>query len=74
MATTLALLERVGAISRVKRGRTKIITVTPEGAFRGNVNNHAEAVARYSAEVVQLHPSNEAADPRQTDLEDFTRA
>jgi predicted MarR family transcription regulator len=73
MARTIALLESVGAISRVKKGRMKIITVTPEGAFRGNVNNHAEAVARYSAEVVQLHPAREDADPRQTDLEDFTR-
>ena len=56
MAETLALLEKVGAISRVKRGRTKIITVTPEGAFRGDVTRHAEAVDRYRAEVVQLRP------------------
>jgi DNA-binding transcriptional MerR regulator len=56
MARTLALLEHVGAISRVKRGRTKIITVTPEGAFRGDVNRHAEAVNRYKGEVVQLRP------------------
>lgn len=74
MARTIALLESVGAISRVKKGRTKTIAVTPEGAFRGKMDNHAEAVARYSAEVVQLRPSNETADPRQTDLEDFTRA
>jgi hypothetical protein len=56
MARTLALLEKVGAISRVKRGRTKIITVTPEGAFRGDVNRHAEAVNRYKGEVIQLRP------------------
>jgi hypothetical protein len=56
MAKTIVLLERVGAISRVKRGRTKVITVTPEGAFRGDVNHHAEAVDRYRAEVVQLRP------------------
>lgn len=56
MAATLALLESVGAISRVKRGRTKVIAVTPEGAFRGDFNKHAETVARYSAEVVKLHP------------------
>lgn len=73
MSATLKLLESVGAISRVKRGRTKIIAVTPEGAFRGKMDNHAEAVARYSAEVVQLHPTRKDADPRQTDLEDFTR-
>jgi hypothetical protein len=56
MATTLALLERVGAITRTKRGRTKIITINPEGAFRGDVNRHAEAVDRYRAEIVQLRP------------------
>lgn len=56
MKDTLALLERIGAISRVKRGRTKIIAVTPEGAFRGDITKHGEAVARYSAEVVKLRP------------------
>ncbi|MCT6565588.1 hypothetical protein N4296_13605, partial [Staphylococcus aureus] len=56
MATTLALLERIGAITRTKRGRTKLITINPEGAFRGDVTRHAEAVDRYRAEVVQLRP------------------
>lgn len=56
MAEALALLERVGAIIRVKRGRTKVITVTPEGAFRGSIDDHPAAVARYSAEVVKLRP------------------
>jgi chromosome segregation and condensation protein ScpB len=65
MSITLALLERIGAVSRVKRGRSKIITVTPEGAFRGDLNRHGEAVARYSAEVVKLPLA------KQTDLEDF---
>lgn len=58
MAEALALLERVGAIIRVKRGRTKVITVTPEGAFRGSIDDHPAAVARYSAEVVKLHPTS----------------
>ena len=53
MSPILALLEEVGAIRRVKRGRTKIIAVTPEGAFRGNVNKHAEAVERYKLDVIQ---------------------
>jgi hypothetical protein len=57
MKDTLALLERVGAISRIKRGRTKVIAVTPEGAFRGDISKHGEAIARYSAEVVKLHPT-----------------
>lgn len=52
MARALDLLEQVGAIKRIKRGRTKIITVTPEGAFRGNVNNHAQAVERYKLDVI----------------------
>mgnify|MGYP002717700184 CR=1 FL=1 len=52
MADTLKLLEEVGAIRRVKRGRVKIITVTPEGAFRGNVHNHAQAVERYKLDVI----------------------
>lgn len=53
MATALDLLEQVGAIHRVKRGRVKIITVTPEGAFRGNVNHHAEAVERFKLDVIE---------------------
>lgn len=52
MADALKLLEQVGAIHRVKRGRVKIITVTPEGAFRGNINNHAKAVERYKMDVI----------------------
>ncbi len=56
MAKSISLLESVGAISRVKRGRTKVIAVTPEGAFRGDISRHGEAVARYSAEVVKLRP------------------
>lgn len=54
MTRTLQLLERVGAITRVKRGQMKIIVVTPEGAYRGDINRHAEAVDRYRAEVLPL--------------------
>ena len=53
MARTLKLLEDVGAIRRVKRGRTKVITVTPEGAFRGNVNEHGKVVERYRLDVIE---------------------
>ncbi|MCK6413912.1 MAG: transcriptional regulator [Azonexus sp.] len=56
LSRSMRLLETVGAIHRVTRGRTKVITVTPEGAFRGNVNNHGDAVERYRAEVVSLFP------------------
>lgn len=60
MSPILALLEEVGAIRRVKRGRVKIIAVTPEGAFRGNVNKHAEAVERYKLDVIQGGKADQA--------------
>ena len=60
MARALDLLEEVGAIRRVKRWRVKIITVTPEGAFRGNVNKHAEAVERYKLDVIQGGKADQA--------------
>lgn len=53
MSPILDLLEQVGAIHRVKRGRVKIITVTPEGAFRGNVHNHAKAVEKFKLDVIE---------------------
>ena len=53
MSPILDLLEQVGAIHRVKRGRVKIITVTPEGAFRGNVHNHAKAVEKFRLDVIE---------------------
>ena len=62
MSPILALLEEVGAIRRVKRGRTKIIAVTPEGAFRGNVNKHAEAVERYKLDVIQGGKADQASE------------
>ena len=52
MARALQLLEQVGAIQRMKRGRVKVITVTPEGAFRGNINDHGKAVERYKLDVI----------------------
>lgn len=67
MARALNLLEEVGAIRRIKRGRMKVITVTPEGAFRGDLNNHAEAVQRYKLEVID---GGKAAG-EQVDLEDY---
>lgn len=59
MSPILDLLERVGAIHRVKRGRVKIITVTPEGAFRGNIHNHAQAVERFKLDVIEGGKANE---------------
>lgn len=53
MSRTLDLLEQIGAIRRVKIERLKIITVTPEGAFRGNVHEHGRAVERYRLEVLK---------------------
>ncbi len=59
MAATLKLLEQVGAIHRVKRGRAKVIAVTPEGAYRGNINEHAKAVERYKMDVIDGGKSDE---------------
>ena len=63
MARTLKLLEDVGAIRRVKRGRTKVITVTPEGAFRGNVNEHGKTVERYRLDVIDGGRGSDEDDP-----------
>ena len=59
MADALKLLEQVGAIHRVKRGRVKIITVTPEGAFRGNVHNHAKTVEKFRLDVIEGGKTND---------------
>ena len=64
MSNVLNLLEEIKAIRRVKSGRTKVITVTPEGAYRGNVNHHAEAVGTYkkamkdAGNVIPLRPES----------------
>ena len=76
MAAALNLLEKVGAIHRVKKGRTKVITVTPEGAFRGNINNHAKAVEKFKLEVIdggKKEKPKRKTDGRQTDIEDFLK-
>lgn len=52
LSVTIRLLEDVGAIRRVRKGRQNIITITPEGVYRGNVNNHVQAVERYKMEVI----------------------
>lgn len=53
MAVALKLLEDVGAIKRTKKGRTKVIAVTPEGIYRGDITRHAEAVQRFKLEVIE---------------------
>jgi DNA-binding transcriptional ArsR family regulator len=63
VSESLALLERVGAVTRVKRGRTKIITVTPEAAYRGEIANHAETVDRYRTEVLPLRRGRRDDEP-----------
>ena len=61
MSPILKLLEDAGAIHRVKRSRVKVITVTPEGAFRGNVNNQAQAVERFKPDVIEGGKSEEVS-------------
>ena len=63
VSDTLNLLEGIGAIARVKQGRTKVITVTPEGVFRGDLNHHAEVMDRYKAEVVPLCRPSRSNEP-----------
>lgn len=53
LSVTLKLLEDVGAICRVRKGRTNVITITPEGVYRGNVKKHGQAVERYKMEVIE---------------------
>ena len=52
-----------GRHRRVKRGRTKVITVTPEGAFRGNVNEHGKTVERYRLDVIDGGRGSDEDDP-----------
>ena len=47
VSRAIATLEQVGAIHRVARGRTKLIYVNPEGAYRGPIDQHAGAVDAY---------------------------
>ena len=51
MSRTLKDLEVIGAIKRVKRRRVKIITVTPEGLYCGQIDRHDLVVGLYLMEV-----------------------
>lgn len=52
LSRTLALLEEVGAIKQVKKGRRNIISITPEGVYRGPIQAHSAAVGKYKLEVL----------------------
>ena len=47
VSSAIKTLETVGAIHRVKRGRTKLIYVNPEGVYRGKIDHHAATVDGY---------------------------
>ena len=47
VSSAIKTLESVGAIHRVKRGRTKLIYVNPEGVYRGKIDHHAATVDGY---------------------------
>ena len=53
ISRTLHLLEDVGAIRRIKKGREKIIIVSPDGIFRGDPKNRAKVVERYQQAVIE---------------------
>ncbi len=54
VSRALASLEGIGAIHRRRRGRTKVIHVNPEGAYRGKVDqhHHASAVEAFRTQVL----------------------
>ena len=53
ISRTLHLLEEAGAIRRIKKGREKVIIVSPDGIFRGDARNRAKLVERYQQAVVE---------------------
>jgi DNA-binding MarR family transcriptional regulator len=57
VSVLLDQLEKIGAIYRVKKGRTKIIHVNPEGVYRGKMDpdSHGKAVEQF-AKVVDFKP------------------
>lgn len=63
LSKTLALLERIGAIWRVQRGRTKELHINPEGAFRGGPGAHQAAVLDF-AERTGMRPPEEPKPPQ----------
>ena len=67
VSTALQTLESIGAIHRVTRGRTKMIYVNPEGAYRGPIDQHAAAVDSYRK---VLTDSGNVVPLRQLDIED----
>ena len=54
VSESLTLLEQVGAIRCVVRGRTKLIYVNPEGIYRGPVGNHAAAIDSYKKVMAEF--------------------
>jgi DNA-binding MarR family transcriptional regulator len=48
LTKTLALLEKVGAIGRVRQGRAKVIVLTPEKALQEALNGHSEDTSLHS--------------------------
>lgn len=53
LSNTLKLLETVGAIKRTRKGKFNAITITPEGVYRGPIQQHAITVKKYRLEVVK---------------------
>lgn len=56
VSRAIQTLEQVNAIRRVIRGRTKLIYVNPEGAYRGRIDQHAAAVDSYRQTVGNVVP------------------
>jgi hypothetical protein len=72
VSKALKLLESIGAISQVKRGRRKVILITPEGAYRGSIDHHTETATKFRFEVIK--GGRAKPDGEQIDIEDAIAA
>lgn len=57
LSRILAMLEQIGAIWRVQRGRTKELHLNPEGAFRGGPGTHSAAVLEFGRLTGKVPPA-----------------
>lgn len=72
VSRSLKLLESIGAISQVKRGRRKVIMITPEGVYRGSIDHHTETATKFRFEVIE--GGRKKPDGEQIDIEDAIAA
>ena len=54
LSKTLKLLESVGAINRVQKGRRSCISITPEGIYKGSMQAHSMTVEKYKRHKLEV--------------------